>query len=144
MQLIYGGKTSVILPRFQFPESFCLSVNPKHYSNTLESLKSIDEVIIPYVNAQREILSNSNQAALIIFDVFPSLITDEVTSHISQNNIYFVTMPNNMTHLFQPLDLTVNGHCKKPSLKNGICNRLITHYRLKQNLKTSASSSVYQ
>ena len=24
-----------------------------------------------------------------------------------------VTVPNNMTHLFQPLDLTVNGHCKK-------------------------------
>ena len=22
-------------------------------------------------------------------------------------------MPNNVTHLFQPLDLTVNGHCKK-------------------------------
>ena len=88
-------------------------MNPKHYSNTLESLKSIDEVIIPYVNAQREILSNSNQAALIIFDVFRSLITDEVTSHLSQNIIYFVTVPNNMTHLFQPLDLTVNGHCKK-------------------------------
>ena len=88
-------------------------MSPKHYSNTLESIKSIDEVIIPYVNAQREILSNSNQAALIIFDVFRSLITDEVASHLSQNNIYFVTIPNNMTHLFQPLDLTVNGHCKK-------------------------------
>ena len=88
-------------------------MSPKHYSNTLESIKSIDEVIIPYVNAQREILSNSNQAALIIFDVFRSLITDEVTSHLSQNKIYFVTVPNNMTHLFQPLDLTVNGHCKK-------------------------------
>ena len=102
-------------------------MSPKHYSNTLESIKSIDEVIIPYVNAQREILSNSNQAALIIFDVFRSLITDEATSHLSQNKIYFVTVPNNMTHLFQPLDLTVNGHCKKASLKNGICNRLITH-----------------
>ena len=39
--------------------------------------------------------------------------TDEVTSHLLQNNIYFVTVPNNMTHLFQTLDLTVNGHCKK-------------------------------
>ena len=47
-----------------------------------------------------------------------------------QNNIYFVTVPNNMTHQFQPLDLTVNGHCKRTSLKNGIWNRLITHYRL--------------
>ena len=113
MQLIYGGKTNQSLPRFKFPESFSLSVNPKHYSNTLESIKIIDEVIIPYVNAQREILSNPDQAALLIFDVFRGQITDEVTSHLLQNKIYFVTVPNNMTHLFQPLDLTVNGHCKK-------------------------------
>ena len=139
MQLIYGGKTNRSLP-----ESFSLSVNPKHYSNTLESIKISDKVIIPYVSAQRETLSNPNQAALLIFDVFRSQITDEVTSHLLQNKIYFVTVPNNMTHLFQPLDLTVNGHCKKASLKNGICNRLITHYRLKQNWKTSTSSSVYQ
>ena len=46
MQLIYGGKTNQRLPRFKFPESFSLSVNPKHYSNTLESIKIIDEVII--------------------------------------------------------------------------------------------------
>ena len=112
MQLIYGEKTNESLPRFKFPESFTLSVNPKYYSNTLESIK-ITEVIIPYLNAQREILSNPNQAALLIFDVFRGQITDEVTSHLLQNNIYFITVPNNMTHLFQPLDLTVNGHCKK-------------------------------
>ena len=113
MQLIYGGKTNQSLPCFKFPESFSLSVNPKHYSNTLESIKISDKVIIPYVSAQRETLSNPNQAALLIFDVFRSQITDEVTSHLLQNKIYFVTVPNNVTHLFQPLDLTVNGHCKK-------------------------------
>ena len=106
-------KTNQSLLHFRFPESFSLIMNPKHYSNSLESIKIIDEVIIPYVNAQREILSNPNQAALLIFDVFRSHITDEVTSHLLQNNIYFVTVPKNMTHLFQPLDLTVNGHCKK-------------------------------
>ena len=30
MQLIYGGKTLQSLPRYQFPQSFSLSVNPKH------------------------------------------------------------------------------------------------------------------
>ena len=69
MQLIYGGKTNQSLPRFKFPESFSLSVNPKHYSNTLESIKIIDEVIIPYVNAQREILSNPNQATFIYYKI---------------------------------------------------------------------------
>ena len=125
MQLIYGGKTNQSLPRFKFPESFSLSENPKHYSNTLESIKIIDEVRIPYVNAQREILRNRNQAALFIFDVFNGQITDEVTSHLLQNNIYFVTVPNNMTHLFQLLDLTVNGHCKKIHEKR-ICKMVYT------------------
>ena len=34
MQLIYGGKTLKSLPNFEFPDSFSLSVNPKHFSNT--------------------------------------------------------------------------------------------------------------
>ena len=69
MQLIHGGTTTQSLRRFKFPESFSLSVNPKHLNNTLESIKIIDEVINPYVNAQHEILSNPKQAALLISDV---------------------------------------------------------------------------
>ena len=93
MQLIYGGKTNqqTSLLRPKFPQLFSLSVNKKHYRNTLESIKIIDEVIIPYVNAQREILSNPNQAALLIFDVFCGQITDEVTSDLLQNNICFLS-----------------------------------------------------
>ena len=81
IQLIYGGRTNQSVPCFKFPETFYVSVNPKHCSNTLESIRIIDEVIIPYLNAQRKILSNPNQAALVIFDVFRGLITDDVTSH---------------------------------------------------------------
>jgi len=39
-------------------------------------------------------------------------MTKLVTDLLLENNIYFVKVPNNMTHVFQPLDLTVNGHCK--------------------------------
>ena len=39
-------------------------------------------------------------------------MTEEITTLLRENNIYFVTVPNNMTHLFQPLDLIVNGFCK--------------------------------
>ena len=113
MQLIYGETSNQSLPRFKFPKTFFLSVNPRHFSNTFELIKIIDEVIISYVEVQRQILGNPNQAALLAFDVFRVQITDEATSHLTRNNIYFVKLPNNMTHLFQPLDLTVNGNCKK-------------------------------
>ena len=39
-------------------------------------------------------------------------MTQQLTTPLRENNIYFVIVPNNMTHLFQPLDLTVNGFCK--------------------------------
>ena len=45
IQLIYGEKTSQSLPRFKFPKEFSLSVNPKHFSNTNESLKFLKEII---------------------------------------------------------------------------------------------------
>ena len=113
LQLIYDGKTTQSLPRFKFPESFSLSVNPKHFSNTEESIKIINEIVLPYVDKQREKLDTNGQAALLILDVFRGQMTQEVTTLLHKNNILFVTVPNNMTHLFQPLDVTVNGHCKK-------------------------------
>ena len=46
MQLIYGGKTTQSLLRFQFPSGFSLSVNEKHYSNSNESIKFIIQFLI--------------------------------------------------------------------------------------------------
>ena len=70
MQLIYGGETVQSLPRFQFPNSFSLSVNEKHYSSTQESLKFFNEIIIPFIKEVR--LSDglsANQYALMTMDV---------------------------------------------------------------------------
>ena len=112
MQLIYGGKTKQSLPRFKFPDGFSLSCNPKHFSNAMESIKLINEIIIPYVQSQRKELGKPKQAALVIMDVFRGQITDDVIPLLRDNNIHYVFVPNNMTQLFQPLDLTVNKHCK--------------------------------
>ena len=49
MQLIYQGTTVQSLPRFDFPNSFSLSMNAKHFSNTAEALKIFDEIIVPYL-----------------------------------------------------------------------------------------------
>ena len=78
----------------------------------MESIKLINEIVIPYVQSQRRVLGKLKQAALVIMDVFRGQITDDVISLLRDNNIHYVLVPNNMTQLFQPLDLTVNKHCK--------------------------------
>ena len=44
---------------------------------------------------------------------------DEVKKIIEENNGKVVYVPNNMTHKFQSLDLTVNRCCKAFPRKNG-------------------------
>ena len=39
MQIIYGGKNTKSIPKVDFPDSFHVTANPKHYSNEEESLK---------------------------------------------------------------------------------------------------------
>ena len=112
MQLIYGGETLKRLPNFEFPDSFSLSVNPKLFSNTQESIKVVTEIVVPFVENQRKELQKPDQAALLILGVFCGQITEDVTSLWQKHNILLLLVPNNMTHMFQPLDLTVNKHCK--------------------------------
>ena len=113
MQLIYKGKTQRSFPSVNFPSSFSLSANLKHFSNTQESLKLLDEIIIPYVEKEREALNlGKNQPALLIIDVFSGQVTKPVIYKMTENNIKLVKVPANMTRIFQSSDLTVNGAAK--------------------------------
>ena len=97
MQLIYGGKTAQNLPKFEFPESFSLSANSKHFSNTTESLKLLDEIIIPYVkNEGKQLKLEPSQLALLILDVFSGQMKTPVTDKLAENHIKYVKV-------FQPL-----------------------------------------
>ena len=111
---IYGGKTLQSLPRYQFPQSFSLNVNPKNYSNTTESLKLLNEIIIPCVKEIHcsEDIPN-DQYSLVIMDVFTGQKTGEVLDLLNTNKILVTNVPPNMTKYYQPLDLTVNGYAKK-------------------------------
>ena len=116
VQLIYGGKTSKSLPRVNFPKSFSLSANPKHYSNEQESIKVLEEIIIPYVKKERERLGmEKDQAALLIMDVFKGQMTSPVLKVLSNNNILLQSIPASFTYLFQPLDVQggPNGFVKR-------------------------------
>ena len=112
MQLVYKGKTQRGFPRGNFPSSFSLSANSKHFSNTQESLKLLDEIIIPYVEKKREVLNlDKNQPTLLIIDVFSGQVTKPVIDKMTEN-IKLVKVPANMTRLFQPLYLTIIGAAK--------------------------------
>ena len=49
MQLIYGGKTMQSLPLYEILTNIYLSVKWKHFSNTNGPVKSLNEIIVPYV-----------------------------------------------------------------------------------------------
>ena len=78
----------------------------------MKFIKLINEIITLYVLSQRKELGKPKQAALVIMDVFRGQITYDVISLLRNDNIHYVLVPNNMTQLFQPLDLTVTKHCK--------------------------------
>ena len=70
MQLIYGSKITQSLRRFKLLAPFSLSGNPKHFSNKEELIKIISEIVLPYLDKQREKLGNRGQATLLILDAF--------------------------------------------------------------------------
>lgn len=114
-QIIYAGKTKASQPRdIQFPPGFCVTQNPTHWSNEEETLKLVREIINPYIIKKRiELKLPETQKALVIWDVFKGQMTPTVKRELQSLNIELVPVPANMTHFFQPLDLTVNGSAKK-------------------------------
>ena len=115
MQIIYQGKTSRSQPvGFKFSNGFAVSQNEKHYSNDAETLSLIDKVFKPFVERKKkELKLPLTQKALLIWDVFKGQNTEKVLSKLASLNMVVVSVPANMTHFFQPLDLTVNGEAKR-------------------------------
>ena len=76
MQLIYRGKMTQSLPKFRFPSSFLLSVNPTYYNNEYKACKMIEEIIAPHVkNAQKRDKLPVDQKSLLIMYVFSKQMT---------------------------------------------------------------------
>ncbi len=125
IQIIYSGKTVASQPRgFRFPKGFCVSQNPKHWSNEQETMKLIEDIINPYIIKKRaELNLPETQKALVIWDVFKGQVTEKVMEKLNSLNCEFVPVPANMTHFFQPLDLTVNG-----AVKNYMRKQFVTYY----------------
>ena len=112
LQIIYGGKTDQSLPKITFPAKFSTSASEKHYSNTEEVIKHLQEIVIPYVNEERKKIGDADQYALLIWDVFRGQKTEAVTSLLKEKKIWNEYVPKNVTDYFQVLDLTVNKWVK--------------------------------
>ena len=71
-------------------------------------------MIFPFIASKKvEHSLAADQTALLIFDVFKAHKTEMVLHLMEQTSCEVVFVPANMTHHFQPLDLTINGVAKK-------------------------------
>ena len=114
MQLIYEGKTPQCLPKdVEFPKEFDVTFTQNHWSNEGKSKQLLDNVIFPYLKKKKYDLGlPGDQKSLLIYDVFTGQTTKNIKEYIEENDCVIVYVPNNMTHYFQPLDLTVNAVAK--------------------------------
>ena len=62
-------------------------MNPAHYSNSQESIKFIEEILVPYFTKKRRDLGlNSDQKGILIFDVFTGQMTSDVKEVVEKHN----------------------------------------------------------
>ena len=96
--LIYKRKTVQSLPRIKFPQGFCLSANEKDFSKRYESMKYLEEMIVPYFKKQRSIEGlHESQKTLIIKDVFTGLMILEILDSKKAYSICVINVPANLT-----------------------------------------------
>ena len=113
IKLIHQGKTNKCHPNYNFPNGFHITHMPNHWSNETKSLEMIDKIIMPYVKPQiadRQL--KKTQERLLIADVFKGQWTEAVKKRIAELHGKMVPVPNNMTHVFQPLKLIIKRSCK--------------------------------
>ena len=66
IQLIYKGKTNRCHPRFQFPLDWHTTHSPCHWSTDNTMKDYLIEIIIPYIEAQRDLINEPSQPAVTI------------------------------------------------------------------------------
>ena len=106
-----------MLPTVDFPNSFCLLSDEKHWSNEKETVRLIEEVLVPYIKKfhKEKRLPNDQKKSPYMGHFYSSVYGQCIwCSTVSKDITESVRVPKNMTpHLLQPLDLTTNTSLKK-------------------------------
>ena len=109
-QIIYTGKTEICLPKnATCKENFLFSYNEKHWSNEVETLSLIDNIIAPYIeNVKKKLQVPNDQKLPLFWDAFKGQVTPRFQERLAELGVVVVMVPKNMTHLLQPLDVFTN------------------------------------
>ena len=114
IQLVYQGKTTRCLPKYQFSSDWDIIFTANHWCNEFTMCQYIDKIILPYLSIKRkELKLTPEQPAVMIFDNFKGQCTEELLKFLDLHNINVVLIPSNCTDGLQPLDFTINKAAKK-------------------------------
>ena len=95
MKLIYQGKTNRChRTGIEFSEGFNITHTKNHWSNEDKVIEHLESIIFPFAKSKR--------AELDLEEEQKSMLIDE-------NHCVSVFAPAKLTHVFQQLNLTING-----------------------------------
>ena len=98
LQVIYQGKSTQCLPKFDFPSTWHVTFTPNHWSNEETTEEYIKMIMVPYFEQARLRLKLAPDAhGLVMFDNFSGQCTDRIFELLEANNINIVIVPANCT-----------------------------------------------
>lgn len=116
-QLIFGGTTTAVLPAVQPGAKLIYNYNGTHWSNEDTTLNLWKKLIIPYIAQQRQRLGDRTPV-LVLADDFAAHWTKAVMDLVSScPDVFYVCIPDALTHVFQPLDLGIIAAIKQSILR---------------------------
>lgn len=117
-QFIFGGTTSSVYPRVAPGPMLSFTCNENHWSNEQTTIDLWKKIILPYIAKTRTALGDAAAPAIVLADAFPAHWTQSVRDIVSaQPSIAYISIPDSLTHLFQPLDLGIIAAIKQSVLR---------------------------
>lgn len=113
-QVIYEGKTSRCEPNKELtPEHWDVTHTPSHWVS-LETIKRfLSKIVSPYLKTTKTYYKlPADQHGLMIIDLYPGQIKEEVVAEVKKYNLELVFVPAKCTDKLQPMDQIVNSKLK--------------------------------